>query len=93
MIIDYDLNVYQLDDDDDKWYIQVFSMNEAGGYREATDPIALTDDEVLSLKLGTGYFDEQDSWYGLSAFIATYGKDISDRLLDVFNMLPKRQGE
>ena len=106
MRLDYDLNIYQLElgetelDEDTgeevpvyskEWYAQVYVVNEAGGYDTATEPITLTSEEIASLKLGTGYFDEPDCWYGLSGFVVAYKDKISDRLWSVFNALPTRQ--
>lgn len=52
-----------------------------------------TSEESAKLQLGSGYFNEDDCWYGLDGFLKDYEWQISDRLWDVFNALPSIKKE
>jgi hypothetical protein len=100
MIIDYDLNIFRLEqyvgsDDEnnpiyeylDPWYVHVYEVDGLG-HREASPAYELTPTESRELQLGTNYFEYEDNWYGLEGFVKDYEHQISDRLWEIFNALP-----
>jgi hypothetical protein len=99
--IDYDLNIYQLEQLDadgeyrhfGPWYIHVYEY-EGGNIEEVTAPIELTPIEYYSLIASDSYFDgEVDTWYGLEGFVFEKWDLLSDRLKMVFECLPKYKEE
>lgn len=101
--IDYDLNIFRLEqyvgvDENykpiyeylDPWYLHIYAVNGAGHY-EVSPAYELTPEESRSLKLGMGYFDEDDNWYGLEGFMRDYLWEIPTRFWDIFNALPEEE--
>lgn len=105
--IDYDLNIFreevEVPDESlvdpsegtvweysDPWYLHIYAVNGAGHY-EVSTPYELTEEEAKKLELGTGYFSDDDSWYGLEGFLKDYEHQISDRFWDIFNALPTEE--
>jgi hypothetical protein len=103
---DYDLNIFQrelqvgLDADAfpiwdyaGPWYIHIYEC-EPGDHRELGEPIELTESEANNLIKVDPYFDDEvDTWYGLAGFIAEKHAVISDRLMAIFDALPKYKEE
>jgi hypothetical protein len=97
--IDYDLNVFQLEQlqDDDTfaysgpWYIQVYKYTSTDGPRDIAQPFALTQSETDALCLGQEgtYFDYEDSWYGMQGFLQDYWDCLSDRVKQYLESFPK----
>lgn len=102
--IDYDLNIFRQEvqvpnpNSDrlgdglvwvyaDPWYLDIYVVDGAG-HQQLGEPYQLTAEEATVLQLGTGYFNEDDCWYGLEGFLKDYEHQISDRLWDIFNALP-----
>lgn len=102
--IDYDLNIFRqevevpdqslVDPSEgtvweyaDPWYLDIYVV-DANGHQQLGEPYELTAEESKALQLGTGYFTDDDSWYGLEGFLKDYEHQISDRLWDIFNALP-----
>jgi hypothetical protein len=99
---DYDLNIFRqeqevgLDADAfpiydyvDPWYIHVYVVNSYQGatmHEELGPPIELTQMESNALQLGTGYFNEDDCWYGYEGFIKEYGHLLSERLIKLLDL-------
>jgi hypothetical protein len=99
--IDYDLNIYQLEQLDadgeyrhfGSWYIQVYEVDH-GSSNEVTAPIELTQDEYNNLIANDSYFDnEVDTWYGLEGFVFEKWHLLDDRLKMIFECLPKYKEE
>lgn len=99
--IDYDLNIYQLEqlDSDGEyrhmgpWYIHVYEV-VGGTIEEVTVPLELTPQEYHCLIGSDSYFDnEVDTWYGLEGFVFEKWDLLSDRLKMVFECLPKYKEE
>jgi hypothetical protein len=96
----YDLNIYQLELENEDgtfehqgpWYIHVYEY-DGRTVEEVTDPIELTQDEYDSLIAPDEYFSELDVWYGLEGFVQDKIDNISQRLLGVFECLPKYKEE
>lgn len=104
---DYDLNIFRkeevtLDADAfyksqyvDPWYLHIYVVNEYQGatmHEELGPAIELTEAESNALQLGSGYFDEDDCWYGHEGFLKDYGHLLSERLLKLLD-LPVYQEE
>jgi hypothetical protein len=89
--LDYDLNIYRRDvgvfEYRDPWYIDIY-IYENDSQKQVGTQIELTPAESIKLHLGSGYFNEDDSWYGLEGFLKDYEHQISDRLWSIFNALP-----
>ena len=95
---DYDLNIYRQEVERDgqwvyadPWYIDIYLVSTDGDVvtkEQVGAQVELTPNESAKLHLGTGYFDHDDSWYGLDGFLKDYEHQISDRLWDIFNALP-----
>lgn len=99
--IDYDLNIYQLEQLDadgehrffGPWYIHVYEVAE-NNIEEVTVPIELTPIEYYSLIASDSYFDDEvDTWYGLEGFVFEKWDMLSDRLKMIFECLPKYREE
>lgn len=100
-LIDYDLNIYMLEDldqygtyyhDPANWWIQVYIASDPDsgwGHDEFADPFRLTAEEIVQLGLNQGNAWEADSWYGLDGFRHDYWDKMSDRLKKYFDELPK----
>lgn len=100
--IDYDLNIFRkeeqvgLDADSfpkydyvDPWYLHVYQVNSYQGasmHEEMGPAIELTELESNALQLGSGYFDEDDCWYGLDGFLKEYGHLLTERLLNLLDL-------
>lgn len=106
-LFDYDLNIYQLEqevgidqhyslpiyDYVGPWYIHIYEC-EPGMHHEYADPIELTESETNNLIKNDSYFDEDpDVWYGLQGFMEAKRHLMSDRLLSIFESLPKYKEE
>ena len=102
---DYDLNIFQQEvgtynqdtgeteyDYAGPWYIDIYDVY-GSGHQHVAGPYELTKQEARLLDLGNGYFDEGDCWYGLDGFLKDYEDYISERMLDVFNSLPRHAEE
>lgn len=93
--LDYDLNIFRQEVEQadgqyayaDPWYLDIYVVDGAG-HQQLGEPYELTPEETKVLQLGTGYFTDDDSWYGLDGFLKDYEHQISDRLWDIFNALP-----
>ena len=102
--IDYDLNIFRQEVEvpdqrlvdpsegtvweySDPWYLHIYVVDGAG-HKEASEAYELTAEESKALALGTGYFEDDDCWYGLEGFLKDYEHQISDRLWSIFNALP-----
>lgn len=74
----------------DPWYIEVYLCITEGNAvdKHSVGLIELTPQESAKLRLGFGYFEDDDSWYGLEGFLKDYEHQISDRLWAIFNALP-----
>jgi len=96
---DYDLNIFRqevlVDADhneyryNDPWYLHVYVVNSYQGasmHEEMGPAIELTQAESNALQLGTGYFDEDDCWYGHEGFMKEYGHLLSDRLIKLLDL-------
>lgn len=73
----------------DPWYIHIYQVNSYQGatmHEELGEAIALTEMEANALQLGTGYFDENDCWYGHEGFMRDYGHLLSERLLRLLDL-------
>jgi hypothetical protein len=99
--IDYDLNIYQLEqlDTDGEyrhfgpWYVHVYEVI-GGTIEEVSAPIELTADETARLIFSDSYFEnEVDTWYGLEGFVFEKWDLLGDRLKMVFECLPKYREE
>jgi hypothetical protein len=95
--IDYDLNIYQLEQLDadgeyrhfGPWYIHVYKV-DGGSVDEVTVPFELTYEETSALISNDPYFlDEVDTWYGLEGFVFEKWDLLSDRFKMIFECLPK----
>jgi hypothetical protein len=102
---DYDLNIFQQEQEVvnsetgeteyehlGPWFIDIYDVY-GSGHEHVAGPYELTKQEARLLDLGNGYFEEPDSWYGMTGFINDYEDYISSRLMDVFNSLPKHAEE
>jgi hypothetical protein len=90
--VDMCLPLYEFSEE---WYLHVYQVNEYQGatmHEELGDPIELTEMESNALQLGTGYFNENDCWYGRDGFVRDYGHLLSERLTNLLD-LPVYQEE
>lgn len=100
IIKDYDLNIFQSDDEiatapSNKWFLDIYEVTmiehdpHSTNHRQLGMIVELTLEEATALKLGEGYFEDSDNWYGLDGFIEDYEESISPRLWELFNSIPK----
>jgi hypothetical protein len=101
---DYDLNIFQserefVDEDGNSqweyagpWYIDIYDV-QGNGHEHVAGPYELTQQEEKLLALGTGYFEDPDSWYGLQGFVNDYADYLTPRLEGIFDSLPKHRAE
>ena len=77
------------------WYLHLYTFNnERGGHEELGEPIELTETEANNLIKNDSYFDDEvDTWYGLEGFLREKHALISDRLMAIFDALPKYEEE
>ena len=105
-LFDYDLNIYHVEEafegDDgtesweytDQWYVDIYEyldrdqMHVAGPFHISP----LQRDALLLGQEGT-YFEEDDSWYGLTGFLQAYKDNLTSELTDIFDALPKVKEE
>lgn len=96
-LLDYDLNIFRQEVEQDgkwvyadPWFIEIYLVITEGNAVDKREVglIELTPEESAKLQLGSGYFNEDDCWYGFDGFIEDYEHQISDRLWDIFNALP-----
>jgi len=93
----YDLNIYRQDDGvngeyQDPWYIEVYEHSQVGDIdtHHSVQRVELTAEETAKLQLGTSeYFADNDVWYGFDSFIEDFEHQISNRLWDIINALPR----
>jgi len=76
------------------WYLHLYEVEPGRGHRELGEAIELTEAEANNLIKVDPYFDDEvDTWYGLAGFIADKHSVISDRLMAIFDALPKYKEE
>lgn len=96
-LIDYDLNIYHLEEENedgeyeytDQWYVDIYEYLDKD-QMHVVGPFMITDNQRDLLQLGTGgYFTDDDSWYGMWGFLADYKDKLLPELLDILHSLPK----
>jgi hypothetical protein len=100
-LIDYDLNIYHLEEENDEgeyeytdqWYVDIYEYLDRDQMHVA-GPFMITDNQRDLLQLGTGgYFTDDDSWYGMWGFMADYKGKLLPELLSILQSLPKYKDE
>ena len=99
-LIDYDVNVYVLEDynsetkesfwNTDQWYLHVYDYND-GCHEEVSTPYLLTAEESFAMNfLGMDDIDEGlDGWLSMDHILTEYREQMSDRIREYLESFPK----
>ena len=100
--IDYDLNIYHLEEKNaegeyeytDQWYVDIYEYLDRD-QMHVVGPFMITDNQRDLLQLGQEgtYFSDDDSWYGMWGFLQDYKGKLLPELLGILKSLPKYKDE